>query len=671
MPEVLIHICNSITSIRKGWWAAVLLLSVIVSSCARMGQPDGGWYDERPPQIIGSTPGERATNVTDKKIRIYFNEYIKLENASEKVVYCPPQMEMPELTTKGKSIAINLEDSLKPNTTYTIDFSDAITDNNEGNPMGNYTFVFSTGEKIDTMEVAGYVLNAQDLEPIKGILVGLYSNLSDTIFKSSAMERVARTNGAGKFLIRGVAPGSYRIAALEDSDGDYKLSQRGERLAFSHDIIVPSQKDDFRSDTIWQDALHIKDIKQTPYIHYLPDDVVLRAFNQTLTSRYLIKTERAEPDHFTMFFSYGSTELPEIRGLNFDSKDAFVIESSEKRDTITYWLRDTMLVNQDTLRMEVKYLMTDSLENLVSTTDTLEVLPKLSYEKRQKLLAEKIKDWTKAAEKARKKAEGSDKPADIPRRPDDIALEPRYSTGNMSANDKIIVEIPVPLAQLDTAGIHLYSKIDSLWYRSKVVISDKDMPTRQYKIYTEWRPGIEYSLEIDSAAFKDIYGHVSDEYKTGFKIMNDDDFSTLFVNMQLPDSLAGKDSLIMVQMLGKSDDVIKSEYAIGGTAEFYYIKPGEYYLRCFVDSNRNGKWDTGDYDQDLQPEAVYYHPEKVECKAKWDGTVNFDVSRPLYKQKPADITKQKPDKAKTIKLRNVQRAAQLGIIYDPTKIKQK
>ena len=153
------------------------LLVLLFVSCARIGTPDGGWYDDTPPRVVSSTPTDRGTKVKAKKVAINFNEYIKIEDVQNKVIVSPPQIEQPEIKATGKRIVINLVDSLKENTTYTIDFSDAIADNNEGNPMGNYTFSFSTGTEIDTFQVSGYCLNAEDLEPIKGILVGLYDHL--------------------------------------------------------------------------------------------------------------------------------------------------------------------------------------------------------------------------------------------------------------------------------------------------------------------------------------------------------------------------------------------------------------------------------------------------------------------------------------------------------------
>lgn len=634
-------------------WLLFAVLAM-VCSCAKMGQPDGGWYDETPPAIVRTSPADQGVNIKAKKINIYFNEYIQVDNPTEKVVISPPQIEQAEIKPSGKKIEVELKDSLKPNTTYTIDFSDAISDNNENNPLGNYTFTFSTGDHIDTMQVAGYVLNAENLEPIKGILVGLYNNLSDTIFTKEPMLRVSRTDSRGHFVIKGVAPGDYRIYALQDADNNYYFNQKSEQLAFTHDIITPTFKPDIRQDTLWRDSLHIDSIARVPYTHFLPDDIVLRAFTEVQTDRYLIKSERNEPDHFTLFFSYGDSLLPQIRGLNFNEHDAFITELSEKRDTITYWLRDTMLVNQDTLRMELKYMATDTLGVLRLQTDTMDILSKQPYEKRMKQKQDKYEEWKKKQERAKKR----DKPYET-EMPAEL-LEPKYNVASEPDPDQnITIEMPAPLANVDTSCVHLYSKYDTLWYRSPFVLRPKEGVNRTYELLGEWRPGIEYSLEIDTMAFTDIYGKTTAPFKQGFKVKTEDSYATLMF-----DITGMADTTVVVQLLNTSDAMVKETSTTNGRAEFYYIKPGTYYARMYVDSNKNGKWDTGDYAADRQAETTYYYPEKIECKEKWDLTLTWNpMSRSLDRQKPLEITKQKPEKEKTIKRRNQERASKLGIPY--------
>ena len=653
--------------IRMRWLVVVGLFSYLLpltsylfTSCARMGSPDGGWYDDDPPRILGCTPADKATGVTQRKITILFDEYIKLADATQNVIVSPPQLEMPEIKAAGKKIVVELKDTLKANTTYTVDFSDAISDNNEGNPLGNYTYTFSTGEQIDTFEVAGYVLNAENLEPVKGISVGLYANMADSAFTTEPLLRISRTDGSGHFVIKGVAPGQYRVYALQDADADFKFSQKSEMIAFSHNTYTPSCGPDTRQDTIWRDSLHIDNIIQVPYTHFYPDDVVMLAFQEVQTDRYLLKTERKDADRIGVFFSYGNEQLPVIRGLNFNADSAFVLESSLKNDTLTYWLRDTTLINQDTLRFEMQYLMTDTLGQLVEQTDTIEALAKVSYEKRQKELRKAVEDWQKEQEKLKKKEQPYD--SIYPAKP----LEPEYNVPQSMDPDRIVsIQMPAPLERLDTAAIHLYSKIDTLWYRAPFVFRQKRIEEkpqlRVYELLADWQPDREYSLEIDSAAFTSIYGLVSKEYKQGIKVRSLDEYAS--VQLQVS---GVRDTGLVVQLLDKSDKVVKEVRTDrNGSAEFFYITPGTYYARAYVDRNGNGHWDTGKYDADEQAEDVYYYWREIEAKAKWDITQQWDLNgRPRHRQKPSVITQQKPDKEKKkLQNRNAERARQLGIEY--------
>lgn len=675
-------------SLLKALFLIFPLLSIgagIIASCARMGNPDGGWYDEDPPYVVSSSPVDKGVNAKSSKVIINFNEFIKLENPSEKVIISPPQLEQPDIKAAGRRIIVELKDSLKENTTYTIDFSDAISDNNEGNPMGNYTYSFSTGGEIDTLEVSGYVLDAENLEPIKGSLVGLY-RADDFIqdgdtswvdpFKSQPLLRVSNTDSSGRFIIRGIAPGKYRVFALKDTDGDFRYTQAAEGVGFCDDIITPTFKPDVRQDTLWVDTLHIKDIIPVNYTHFLPDNIVLRQFTKEQKDRFFLKSERKEAEFFTLFYSGPSAVTPSVTGMNFDSKDAFIVESTQKNDTVTYWLRDTALVNTDTLNIIVAHEITDTLGNLVMQNDTLEILAKTPYAKRQRELQKEIDEWQKKLEKKRKKSEEEITDTIFPAKP----LKPNYKVENtMSPVGRISIDFPTPLARLDTSAVHLYVKQEEDWYRAPFSLQKakyENATDRNIEILAEWIPGAEYSFEVDSLAFESIYGLVSDAYKAGLKINTPDQYSTLFVDVSgvsLDQQSVQTDSLpsveeqvespsIIVQMLDGSDKVIAESKVENGTAEFYYVKEGEYYLRAFVDRNGNGKWDTGNYDDNLQPEEVYYYPEKVDCRAKWDVTRNWNLtSRPLNLQKPDKLIKQKTDSKKKIKLRNAQRANEKGI----------
>ncbi len=640
---------------------AISLLTLFVAtlmlmSCAKMGSPDGGWYDETPPRVIGCSPADKGVNVNRRHIYINFDEFIKIDNPSQNVVVSPPQLNQPEIKGQGKRISVELLDSLKPNTTYTIDFSSAISDNNEGNPMGSYTYSFSTGDHIDTLEVSGYVVEASNLEPVKGILVGLYDNISNDYFKKKPMLRVSKTDASGHFTIKGVAPGTYRIYALQDADGDFVFSQKSEMVAFQHERVVPSFKEDTRQDTTWLDSLHIASIKTVPYTHFLPDNICLRAFNEVMTDRYYLKAERKEADHFTLFYTYGDSILPSITGLNFNANNAFIIEPTEHKDTITYWLRDTTLVNQDTLTMALTHHITDTLGTLQLQTDTIKIISKEPYAKRTKDMKKKMEQWQKEQDKLKKRGE----PYDTLMRPEPLKIN-MAPLGEMDPDQNIWITAKKPLNDVDTAHIHLYSHqpTDSLWYAEPYRIDRKDSQT--FVLKAAWKPEMEYSLEIDSAAFQSIYGQASIAIKQGVRVRSLDKYATLLMTLQ---GMEGKP--VIAQLLDGSDQVVKEATTHNGQAEFFYLKAGKYYMRMILDENQNGKWDTGDYDADRQPEKVYYYPETIECRAKWDLTLTWNPNaRPFNKQKPEQITKQKGEKAKSIKHRNEERAKKLGIEYIP------
>ena len=230
----------------------------------------------------------------------------------------------------------------------------------------------------------------------------------------------------------------------------------------------------------------------------------------------------------------------------------------------------------------------------------------------------------------------------------------------MDPDRSIYIEVPSPLACMDTAAIHLYSKIDSLWYRAPFEFQRVDSALRHFEVIADWHPGREYSFEVDSAAFIDIYGLVSNEYKQGIQVKTLDEYATVLIQVS-----GIQDSNIIVCLLDKGGKEVKrAKVESDGTAQFFYVTPDTYYACAFVDTNDNGVWDTGCYDEDLQPEAVYYYPDIIEAKAKWDITQQWNLTAlPRNKQKPAALIKQKGNDKKTVRNRNAERASQLGIEY--------
>ncbi|MDO5481885.1 MAG: Ig-like domain-containing protein [Bacteroidaceae bacterium] len=668
-----------------------VLVAWLLTGCARMGTPDGGPYDETPPRVVHTSPRYGAANEKDvKRIVIEFDEIVKVENAMEKVVISPPQIEQPEIEAMGRRVTITLLDSLKPDMTYTIDFSDAIVDNNEGNPYGDYAFTFSTGENVDTFQVSGHVLNASNLEPIKGILVGLYKvddqqgDLPDSVFRTIPFERISRTDGSGHFVVKGLAKGNYRAFALKDQNQNYIYDQPAEMVAFSSRILTTSSQPDIRPDTIWHDSIYYDSIVMTPYTHYYPDDVILTAFESAQQNRYMLKSERPILQQFTIYFTAPSDTLPKLTGLNFDAHDAFVVDASQHNDTLHYWIKDSLIYNLDTLEMQIDFFETDTAGNLVLAVDTLRLVSKLTKAKLAKQEQERFEEWAeeyrqkvkrerRAAEKAEKEAaaaadngeedeSGKDKKDSKKKKSkddDEIIIPPmpeeflEYRVSNMQgmAPDKNVdFTFSEPLDSVDFSKIRFSMKVDTVFVPARYIFRQVPGKIKTYRLYAEWEPDSVYQIELDTAAFVNIYGSRNEARKFGVKIGSLDTYSTLFVILQDADTSA------IVQLLDGSEKVVKSIKATDGKADFYFIAPGTYYLRLFNDANGNGKWDTGDYDTHLQPEQVYYYPDPIVLKAQWEVTQEWNpASLPLSKQKPAKITKQRPDRERVRRNRNAER----------------
>ena len=604
-------------------------IAAALYSCASVGRIEGGPYDETPPRFISGTPTPGALHHNKNKLSIEFDEFIKLDKPNEKIVISPPQVQQPEIKSNGKKVVITLQDTLKPNTTYTFDFGDAIQDNNEGNPLENFFYSFSTGDRLDSMAVAGTVLNAANLEPVKGMLVGLHANLADSAFTKLPFDRVARTDSRGHFTIRGIAPGKYRIFGLMDADQNFFYNQKGEAVAFNDSLIIPRFEERIRQDTAWVDSLTIDTIVEQKYTYFLPDNIVLRSFKKPSVSQYLVKSERLTPNKFSLYFSAPADSLPVLKGLNFDEKDAFVIEKTFRNDTIHYWIRDSLLYQQDTLTLSLNYLYTDTLNQLVPRTDTL------------RLAAKKVKK-----EEPKKKKKKDDEPE-----PTKFLSVNTHAPSSMDVFDYITMTFEEPVARFDSAAIHLRQKVDTIWTDVPFEFEHDSLDVRRYNLYYDWEPGGEYEFAVDSTAFHGIYGLFTDKIKQAFKVRQIEEYGNVFLN------ITGADSIAFVELLDNQDKVLRRRPVIDGRAEFYYLNPGKYGARLVNDTNGNGVWDAGDYEKGIQPEMVYYYPHIIEFKANWDATQDWNVTAvPLDKQKPDELKKQKPDEDKKKKTRDSQNA---------------
>ncbi|NDV77681.1 Ig-like domain-containing protein [Dysgonomonas sp. 511] len=600
----------------------LVCIATIVTACANMASPSGGTYDLDPPKVVKASPDFNSTNITTKKIVIEFDENIEIERPSENVIITPPQKSFPSITVVNRKLTVELRDTLQPNTTYTIDFTNAVTDSNEKNPLENFSYSFSTGDVVDSLSISGKILTADNLEPVKGMYVGLHSNMEDSAFTKTKFERISRTNDGGEFTIRGVAPGKYKLYGLDDANRDYMYDNPAEAIAFMEAIIEPSAESAVRYDTVYTDTtkLAIDTIKAIQYTRFLPDNIVLRSFKSDFQRQYLQKHERT-PNKLTIFFG-APTEMPKLEPLNFESADWAILEKSRKNDTITYWLKDKELIATDTLAFSITYLRTDSLNQSVPYTDTLRFVDR-SRKKPEK------------EEKKKKKGEEVE--------------EEQITFLNIAQNisstwdtyKAITLEFEAPIVTDSLSEkIKLQHLKDSVFQDIPFRLEPDSVNPRKYTIRNRWLYANEYRLAIDSAAIHSIYGLWNNTIDQKFKVKAEDQYGQLAIRVSGIDSLSS-----FIELLDKSDKPVRKSRVKDNVALFRDLNPGTYYARIILDANNNGIWDTGDFEKKIQPEMVCYSQKIYEIKAFFE----YDEQEPwvidtttLASQKPLDITKQKP-----------------------------
>lgn len=587
----------------------LVLVFTIVSCANRAAGPTGGPKDSIPPVVLRTIPVNNALNYKKKEIQVFFDENISLEKVNENVIISPPQKTQPIVKANARVLTVSIQDDLQDSTTYSILFGNAIVDLNEKNPLPNYTFSFATGQEIDTLQVSGKLINAENLDPMPGVLVGLHKNLHDTAILRDQFTRVAKTDDEGRFTIQNIKEGKYKLYALTDLNRDFYY-QPGEGIAFYDSIVIPQIKVVQQTDTLWKDSITIDTIKTESKLTYLPDDLVMKLFKESKKRQYLVKSERPAEKYFHLFFNDRQDSLPKIEPINFELNTQFLIQKTERKDSLVYWIPDSAVYKQDTLSMAVSYLKSDSLFQLVSTIDTL------------KLVLRKPKTTVKTKD---------GKPKLIT----PLTFKTNLA-GNFDLYRDIQIEFEEPLDSIHNEKIKLVQKVDSIFNPINFTWLPLDSIRRKFLIRHVWKPEEEYELRLDSAAFISIYNRSTNEQKTPFKIKSLDEYSALKIILQK------YDSLVVLQVLDSKETVVQTQKAKPKGNLFKYLKPGDYFVRLFVDKNQNGLWDPGDLEKRRQAEAVCYFNKKMTLKANWEIEESWNHLDPaMLNKKPEELLKEK------------------------------
>lgn len=569
----------------------LLIIVVLYDNCAKIVPPTGGPKDMSPPKILESNPVNYSTNFKGKKISILFDEYIQI-NALQQAFYAsPPLKEKPEFKLKGKSLVIEINNELRENSTYTLNFGDAIADLNEGNKIINYQFVFSTGSNLDTLSASGNILDAFSKFPLENLQVMLYENLNDSAPVKEMPVYAVRTDKTGFFFLNNLRGGRYRIFALKDANNNFKFDLPNEKIAFSDTLVIPTAKAIEKIDTLKNKEKKDSIVKRS-VVMYSPKNIKLFAFEEDNKKQYLSNNDRPEKVKCVLVFNRPLAGNPEIKPLNFKAEKKWsILERSVKNDTVICWLSDTLLGNKDTLDLKVSYQKDDSAGNLVTVTDTIKF--KNKYRKINK----------------------NQKPVS--------QLQIKANVANnlmLDLNTPVLLDFSHPVLSIDTSKIKLLRVKDSTEVKQKITIEPDtsslkfiESNPRKYALNTAWEEGITYKMKIYPGAFKDIYGYINDTSIISFRIQKKDYYGTILLklkNVKCPSIL---------QLLDAKDAVVK-ELKINGdqAVKFEYLRPMKYKFRFIYDKNSNGRWDTGKYLKKQQPEKIIYFQSDINVRSNWD-----------------------------------------------------
>lgn len=583
-------------------------------ACANKGYPEGGPKDITPPRVIAENPPSFSRNFKKKDISIYFSEFVQLKEVNEKFIISPPQKKKPKVRLRGKYIMVEFEDSLRSETTYNLDFANSIVDNNEGNPLGYYRYVFSTGNVIDTLELSGNIVDAESNEPVIGGFVLLYDHGTDSVALTELPSYVARTDSSGMFHLTNLKGGDYRVLALVDDNRDYKYTPEAERVGFIDSLVTPVVVPMTRTDTLNGDS-----VVTSSYLAYGPNNLYLRLFKEDLTQLYLTDESRKQRELLNFIFS-----IPGENGFQIEWLDSlynanwYLKEQSAGLDTISLWIKDSVIYKRDTLRFKLTYLRSDSLNRKVEYVDTM------------KFVFTDKKPSGKSHKKERVQAATVD------------FLKINTSTGSeQELNQDFVMEFDKPVTEDQMQYFQLTEKIDSTERPVSYRIFRDSIKIRRYHMVVDWNPEAEYTLLLDSAVIRDIYGRRNDALKKIFKVKGKEAYGRILLQME------GVKSQVIVQLMSadtkKGEDgrkifnvvqqkIIDKDQQI----DFDYLNPGKYIIRAIMDDNGNGKWDTGHYLKKMQPERIVYMPGQMEVRQNFDIEQEFNLETSYTDSKRMD-----------------------------------
>jgi hypothetical protein len=587
-------------------YAGLIFITLMLYRCAQPGSLGGGPKDETPPQVLKSEPENRSANFKSKKITITFDEFITLNNINQKALISPPMDKMPDFKLKGKSLQIKFNEPLKDSTTYSIYFADAIVDLKEGNPILNYTYIFSTGSKVDSLSILGKVTNAFDLKPVGSVFVLLYKDNNDTLPLDSLPYKVipyyvSKTTDNGVFQFDGLGNNDYLMFALNDMNANYIYDQPGEEIAFIDTLIrpyfvQPLDLDSLRADTTRfpvpdtleeDEAKNVRDSLIHNYVHEYESKFKhydLLMFKETDSTQRLLNAAVPRKNNIQFSFSRPATDISLVP-LNFNADTSwYADEISKNSDTITWYLKDLPV---DTLEMLVM-LKQDTLDHLFLKLDP----SRSSLSRRQQKKAEQEKDY--------------------------LDLKTNIKGSNLALNKFPEIEFYQPVKEVISDSILLVNDGDSTYSPEFTFLDSLHRKLRfPIKVEEEKR----YVISIPDSSFIDWNGNHNQKIQMRFSTKSLRDYGVFVIHLK-----PKQDQPYVFQLLNEKEEILQQHFFSSDTTlTINYLDPATYILKIIFDNNGNKKWDSGNYGYKIQPEKVIYYSQKIQVRANWEVDEEWEI----------------------------------------------
>ena len=583
----------------------MLLTAFLAQRCANAVAPTGGPKDTAPPVVVQAVPENNSTNFIGKKIEITFDEYITLENANQNVLISPPLTEKPDIKLKNKTVVVKFKETLAANTTYTINFGSAIKDLHEGNPFKDYVFSFSTGDHIDTLRIAGKVLNAEDKKPIEDAYVSLYAadreNL-DSLPLSTVPNYITKTDKEGNFSLNGLADKKYLVFALKDVNSNLYFDQPNEEVAFLDTLVQASclqQPKLPAMDSTAKDSVSMKmdslasrmdsvfEMKTRSMYNPNALNLTLYMFSEVDSTQVLLEKKLVEEGLLRFVFRHPAKKAmvmtPEILPDTFN----LVTLRSPNYDTIQWYFTPNV---KDSLWVQVKY-------------DTL------------------INDSTRYSLKFKDKKSARNK------RPETLKVTNNtIIKGALKPDEDFTLKFSEPVIEC-RPNDSIMLKRDTIVSYGNLTFEPADEHRMKYRLVMPIADDTTYHIEIPDSVFFGIRGRTNTPIKADFHRLKDDEYGNIYITVVPPEGM----KQVVVQLTDESGKMLRQE-AIRKRQEvmFDHLAPAKYKLRALLDVDGNGKWSTGNYHRNTLPETIIEYKDPLEIRAGWD----IDLDEPWQLPKP-------------------------------------